>query len=71
MDPSFAKVALFFAGLISLLMVGWSIKNVLHDKTKDHEAPHGRADVKLTWVMLLIGSFMVFYGLFILFAGIE
>jgi len=71
LDPSFAKAALFVVGLISLLVVGWSIKSFLHDKTKDHEAPHRRADVKLTWVMLLIGFFMIFYGLFILFARIE
>jgi hypothetical protein len=71
LDPSFAKAALFVVGLISLLVVGWSIKSFLHDKTKDHEAPHRGAEVKLTWVMLLIGFFMIFYGLFILFARIE
>lgn len=71
MDPSFAKAALFVVGLISLLVVGWSIKSFLHDKTKDHEAAHRGAEVKLTWVMLLIGFFMIFYGLFILFARIE
>ena len=71
MDASFAKAALFFVGLMSLLIVGWSIKNALHDKTKDNEASARGGDAKLTWVMLLIGSFMILYGLFILLAGIE
>jgi hypothetical protein len=68
MDASFAKAALFFIGLISLLVVGWSIKNVLRDETKDHKSTD-KGNAKVTWAMLLIGSGMILYGLFILLAN--
>lgn len=71
-DSGFEETAIFLAIFMCVFVVGWSIMNLLRDKTskdKGFEPSTGEVDTKLTWAMVFVGFFMMLCGVYIIFAG--
>ncbi len=71
-DSGFEETAIFLAIFMCVFVVGWSIMNLLRDKTskdKGFEPSAGEVDTKLTWAMVFVGFFMMLCGVYIIFAG--
>ncbi|HEX3037023.1 MAG TPA: hypothetical protein VHT73_18215 [Thermodesulfobacteriota bacterium] len=71
-DSGFTETAIFLAIFMCIFVVGWSIMNLLRDKTaktKGFEPSAGEVDAKLTWAMVFVGFFMMLCGVYIIFTG--